>query len=169
MNKDQFAQLLNGRQYRSEMTEAEEMQAAVNDFLVVFGASDDLLEFRGWINDEVGAWKGTTVSISEFGFINSKHVTSSFNVKAEWCPKHTDASWVITADVPYTSFAIMEDEEIFCHGIVIDIKEVNFTKLDARYEKAFDLLNEIVYESGKDIEEVDEEWRQKQIKKMLEL
>ena len=63
----------------------------------------------------------------------------------------------------------MEDEEIFCHGIVIDIKEVNFTKLDARYEKVFDLLNEILYESGRDLEEVDEEWRQKQIKKMLEL
>ena len=55
MTKEQLAELLNGNEYRDEMTKEQEQAAKQNNLLVLFGASDDLLEMRGAIRDEVGA------------------------------------------------------------------------------------------------------------------
>ena len=58
MTKEQLAELLNGNEYRDEMTKEQEQAAKQNNLLVLFGASDDLLEMRGAIRDEVGAYDG---------------------------------------------------------------------------------------------------------------
>lgn len=58
ITKEQFAELLNGNEYRDEMTKEQECIAKENNLLVVFGASDDLLEVRGAISDEYGAYDG---------------------------------------------------------------------------------------------------------------
>ena len=47
MTKEQLAELLNGNEYRDEMTKEQEQAAKQNNLLVLFGASDDLLEMRG--------------------------------------------------------------------------------------------------------------------------
>ena len=54
LTKEQLAAKLNGRSYRSEITPEEERLAKENRLVVVFGASDDLVELRGAINDELG-------------------------------------------------------------------------------------------------------------------
>ena len=46
----EFAAKLDGRQYGDEMRNEEEKLAKELDFLVVFGASDDLAELRGAMN-----------------------------------------------------------------------------------------------------------------------
>jgi hypothetical protein len=46
MTKEAFAELLNGRQYRAELSSEEEQLAMENKLVIVFGASDDLLELR---------------------------------------------------------------------------------------------------------------------------
>jgi hypothetical protein len=58
MTKEQLAALLNGREYGSEITREESAQAAKDGLVVLFGASDDLAEFRGAIHDEHGCWDG---------------------------------------------------------------------------------------------------------------
>ena len=58
MTKEQLAELLNGNEYRDEMTKEQEQAAKENNLLVLFGASDDLLEMRGAIYDEAGAYDG---------------------------------------------------------------------------------------------------------------
>lgn len=54
----EFAAKLDGRQYGDEMRNEEEKLAKELDFLVVFGASDDLAELRGAIDDECGCFNG---------------------------------------------------------------------------------------------------------------
>lgn len=146
MNKEQLAQILNGREYRDEITKEEEQLAKENNLLVCFGASDDLLELRGIIDDEVSAYDGGTALIvkkkggkidvmSENDFEEIEGLMDqndlefnlpSVKVVAEWCPEDLECSWRITSKIPHTTFDIMEDGELYCRGIVIhksDIEE----------------------------------------------
>lgn len=72
MTKEELAGQLNGREYLREIMKSEAEKARANNLLVVFGSSDDLLEFRGTINDEVGAYEGTVVYLSEGDILQNK-------------------------------------------------------------------------------------------------
>jgi hypothetical protein len=140
MNKEQFAELLNGRQYRNEITKEEETLAKENGLLVCFGASDDLLEFRGLVYDEVGAYDGGSVLLvkkkggkidvmSEDDFkevleiMDDKELDFELpkvEVVAEWCPDDLECSWRIKSDLPHATFDILEDGELYCRGIIIE-------------------------------------------------
>jgi hypothetical protein len=59
----EWADRLNGRQYRGELTRSEGDQANTDRVLIVYGASDDLTEFDGILWDEAGAYNGATLAI----------------------------------------------------------------------------------------------------------
>jgi len=52
MNKEELAKLLDGCEYRKEITHEQDQIAKDNNLVVVFGASDDLTEFRGAFYNE---------------------------------------------------------------------------------------------------------------------
>ena len=56
----EFAARLNGREYRSEITKDECAEAKSAGLVVVFGASDDLIEFGGALHGEGGCFDGGT-------------------------------------------------------------------------------------------------------------
>ncbi len=138
MNNQQFADLLTGRQYGKEITEEECQLAKKNNLLVAFGYSDDNLELRGLIHDEYSACEGTNqhfainiyerfvhledlatmILLAEFG-------VKTVSIQAIWQPATLDASWLITTDdVPFATFDIFEDDELFCRGIVIEKADI---------------------------------------------
>jgi hypothetical protein len=137
--RDALAAMLNGREYGDEISKLEEASAKANGLLVVFGASDDLMEFRGAVHDECGAYDGTTAMVHALGvlpewedfdekddedmvqayFANKRH---AFPVAAAWC--EGEYSWVISANVPHATFDILEDGEKYCRGIVIDMADL---------------------------------------------
>ena len=137
MNKERFAQYLNGREYRDEMTEEDEYIAKSNDLVVIFGASDDLTEFRGAINDEVSSWEGGKFFFRDGGIANDDFTEVPQDllkkweadevpmIQAVWCPKdsegNTIASWGFRTKLPHTTFDIMEDGELYCKGIVVHV------------------------------------------------
>ena len=135
MTKEELASRLNGRQYRFEISKAEELEAHASGLIVIFGASDDLLEFRGAIDDEVGAWGGKIVFITPNGLLNNEcddddcPYFQKIVVNAEW--DKDGYSWVITSNLSYAPFDILEDGEKYCRGIVINIltKEENESKV----------------------------------------
>lgn len=49
MTKESLAAILNGRTYGDEITKEEEAQAKAAELVVIYGASDDLVEFGGAI------------------------------------------------------------------------------------------------------------------------
>lgn len=145
MNKEQFAELLNGRQYREEITESEEQLAKENDLIIVFGYSDDNIEFRGLIYDEIPAYDGAEMFIATPGTeiivdedeetyqkaksltavrLNQRRVNEKNFVEAIWSPDELDCSWLIRADIPHATFDIMEDGELFCRGIVLSKSDI---------------------------------------------
>lgn len=146
MNKEEFATLLNGRSYRDEMSREEQEIAKVNDLIVIFGASDDLVEFRGAIYDEIDAYDGcdfiiatpgTEIPVDERNETYRKakvleavpveqHCSVTKNrFKALWCPAGLDCSWLIKTDLPHAPFDILEDGELYCRGLVIEVSSLS--------------------------------------------
>ena len=150
MTKEELATKLNGHKYCEEITEDEVQLAEDNNLVVIFGQSDDLMEFRGAINEEIGAWRGTSVLISKNGLVERPDIESysdreeeldevyekylnnkktARKVEAIWCPKDENGkiyvSWIYKTEIPYTTFDIIEDDGgLYCRGIVIDLKNL---------------------------------------------
>lgn len=145
MNRQDLAALLNGREYRREITKDEEAQAKAAGLLVIFGASDDLVEFRGAIHDEIGANNGTLFRLCKDGELlpqwDSLNLDDSDDPEAEaeryfarkalgfheivalW--DEEGFSWVIKpAPLPHSTFIILDDSENYCRGVVLDLNEI---------------------------------------------
>lgn len=131
MNIFEFAQKLNGREYGSEITRTEENEAEKLGFVVVFGASDDLCEFRGAIDDEAGCFDGGIIHFDKNGIFEDcdsdcKYAYAAKGlcniIEAVWA--EDDYPWTYKTDIPHATFDIMEDGEKYCRGIVFDIQSL---------------------------------------------
>lgn len=137
--KEQLAAQITGREYGEEMTSEEEGQAKESGLVVVFGASDDLLEFRGAINDEAGAYDGGDFYVTPRGLLEAhddceckfcgfeRQKTNATKIVAVW--SKDDYSWQILTDIPHATFEVVEGEEKFCRGIVFDYSELDILTL----------------------------------------
>mgnify|MGYP001558161838 CR=1 FL=1 len=134
MSPQALANLLNGREYRKEITAAEEVQARFHGLVVVYGASDDLMEFAGAIHDELGAYDGTTAYLTGAGLLQNecendecphfeKMKEKAATIDALWCAEG-DYSWTFKTAIPHEEFQIVEDGEPYCRGIVFALADV---------------------------------------------
>lgn len=136
MTKEEMAALLNGRQYRNEITKDECELAKQNNLVVVFGASDDLVEFRGAIYDEEGCYDGGEIYINGGGILpyhetNCECEYCGYEAQLEyakllkviWC-EEDGYSWTYEFDLPYATFDIMDDGEKYCRGIVFSMDDI---------------------------------------------
>lgn len=90
MTKEQLAERLNGRSYCNEITTDEEAAAISAGLVVVFGASDDLIEFRGAINDESDCYDCGTVRVNHGGILNQSDARPCFDKMVETIEAYTD-------------------------------------------------------------------------------
>lgn len=133
MTPEQAAEKLHGNQYGSEGSNKlfAEMKAA--GLVAVFGASDDLMEFRGAIYDEIGCYEGGTAKLNQDGLIVNRcdegdqcpnyKEPPHHKIKAVWCPKKPECSWIYKTDIPHATFDILEDGELYCRGIVFRLAD----------------------------------------------
>jgi hypothetical protein len=131
---EKLAKRLNGRGYMDEMSEEEEQEACDAGIVVVFGYSDDLMEFRGAIDDEIGCYDGGSVRLTSEGILRSecdegedcpyfkKLKLASIPLNAIW--DKDGYSWVYETDIPHSMFDIMGDGEKYCRGIVFEMSKV---------------------------------------------
>ena len=139
MDAKELAAKLNGREYWHEITDEEVRQAKEAGLVVVFGASDDLIEFRGAIRDEGDCYDGGTVLIDTKGVLPSWDEASEseesaqeyFERKAKartitalWA-KVPGYTWTYKTDIPHETFEIVEDGEPYCRGIVFNIGDIS--------------------------------------------
>ena len=127
-----FARRLNGIEY---LEERKEMWKAAKEkgYVVVFGYSDDNIEFRGAIDDEVGAFGGRTVFFTENGKI-SKSNDGEYYIHAAWYGKVGGKTilktfriiddngdlipWTYETNIPHEEFMMYDGGDPFCRGIV---------------------------------------------------
>lgn len=122
-----FAARLNGQQYGAEISRDEERLAKDNGLVVVFGYSDDCMELRGAIDDELGCFDGGVFRLSQRGIWPvSDGCTEPLDggwIKAVWCDSAVGAAWSYQTPVPHAEFNIYEGDEIFCIGIVFALAD----------------------------------------------
>lgn len=137
LNAKELAALLNGRNYGDEITKEEAAQAKAAGLVVVYGASDDLMEFEGAIYDEVGCSDGGIAQVDAKGVLQSfehidhdydalkdffKREDSAVEIEALWCAE-PGYSWTYKTDIPHETFEIVEDGEPYCRGIVFALAD----------------------------------------------
>ena len=121
MKKEELAVLLNGREYRNEITKEQEQLAKDNGLAVVFGYSDDNMEIRGAIYNEYGCYNGGKISFNKTG----DEIKSGKNsITAVWSPKTPDCSWIYKTKIPHANFNILEDGELYCVGMVFSVDDL---------------------------------------------
>ena len=134
MEPKELAELLNGREYGREMTRMEEQLAKDFGLVVVFGASDDLMEFRGCIDDEADCWNGGEIAFTKHGLHwknkgdGSGYWVGDNKIEAQWCKGKTadgeTISWTYKTSIPHADFMVLEDEEPYCRGIVFKLDDL---------------------------------------------
>lgn len=133
----EVAKRMDWREYGRELplNEASELKAA--GIVVVYGASDDLCEFGGAIDDEVGCYNGRTIYVDRHGVKDPEDVQESHGkngwdryknqaakINAKWCENDGGPSWTYSTDIPHAIFSIMEDDEAYCVGIVFLLSDL---------------------------------------------
>ena len=139
MTKEELAAQLDGREYRGEITREEAATAKSAGLVVVFGASDDLMEFRGAIYDEFGCYGGRTALVDADGLLPEfesarddedacrryfERKLKARAIEAIWNGNADGYAWTLKADIPHEVFAIMEEGEPFSRGIVFSLSSL---------------------------------------------
>jgi hypothetical protein len=137
MDAKEFAKLLNGRTYRSEIELHEAKMAYDEDLVVVFGAYDDLMEFRGSLDDEIGLYDGGTAFVGRDDVIGISHNCDCEHcefkeklkkdyiaIEAVWGDKDVGASWSYKTSIPHETFNIYDEGELYCVGIVFSFDDL---------------------------------------------
>lgn len=125
MNIKDFAKNIDGKQYGYPQFTKEELRIAEeNGFVIVCGASDDLMEFYGAITSEGDCFDGGTVWFNKGGVIDAPATTGDKSIDALWS-KEDDITWTYKTDIPHETFMVYEDDEKYCRGIVFSIADLN--------------------------------------------
>ena len=132
MDIKDFAEMLNGTKYGYQQFSKEIIQIAKdNGFVIVCGASDDLVEFYGAYEDEAGGvFDGGVVTFDSEGTSDDGKMHRNL-IAAYWCgmiagheQREYNATWEYETDIPHEKFIIKEDDENYCEGIVFRIEDM---------------------------------------------
>lgn len=135
MTKEQLAERLNGRQIGNEITKDEAITAKRDGLLVIYGSSDDLVELAGMFSEECGAYNGTVFYLHSKGVCESDHdcecrfcgwldlMEKCAKIRAIWCFGE-NYSWTYETSLPHATFDVLDGNEKYCRGIVIDARDL---------------------------------------------
>lgn len=143
MNAQNLAALLDGLDYGEEdfyaRVEYFHGEAKANCLVIVYGDSDDLIEFRGAIRDEAGCFEGGTILFDAKGVLPSwdsaseseesakdyfERKAKAKTIEALWA-NEPGYSWTYKTDIPHETFEIVEDGEPYCRGVVFALADLN--------------------------------------------
>jgi hypothetical protein len=138
VNAKELAAQLNGMQYPLRLPKTLTDEAKASGLVIVYGASDDLMEFEGAIYDEVGCYDGGTAYVDAKGLLPDRdsieddedlkdyfaRQPNAKTIEALWC-KEGEYSWTYKTDIPHETFEVLEDgEPPYCRGIVFALADI---------------------------------------------
>ena len=127
MTLKEFSERLNGIEYNgySILSKEDIKIAKENGFVIVTGASDDLMELEGAIEDEAGCFDDGKVYISKRGVEEKK---TKNMIEALWCQTKDENGvvipWAYETKIPHETFLVMDAGEVYCMGIVFNANDV---------------------------------------------
>lgn len=146
MTRDELATQLNGTEYPVRISKELGAQAKAAGLVVVYGASDDLMEFEGAIHEEFGAYGGTIEFVDAVGtfpdfddLCDSKDFDGLYGYFGRYAKRHEieaiwdggdGYSWTYKTDIPHATFEVTEDGEPYCCGIVFSLADLGPATVD---------------------------------------
>lgn len=134
MDIKEFAKSISGKEYGYPQFTKEEIETAKeNGFVIVYGASDDLMEFEGAIRDEGGCFDGGRVYFNKTEVCQDESDRSAFDnysnsINAVWDGDADEngklITWTYETSIPHETFMICEGGEPYCRGIVFNISDL---------------------------------------------
>ena len=127
----EVAEILDGNEYADEMLGLDLDEVRKSGIVVVFGYSDDNIEFRGAIDEELGCYGGGVFYLTKEGLVENcdeecahfqRAMAKAVTIEAFWC-KEGGPDWSYETDIPHETFMIMEDGTEFCRGIVFKLSD----------------------------------------------
>lgn len=129
----EIAAQLDGCEYGSEGSKALWATMKAEGLVAVFGASDDLMELRGAIDDEESAYDGAEVFVTPQGLFKPCDDNCAYSIAAQKAAAQIDAlwdagdgepPWTYETEIPHATFNVFEDGEVYCRGIVFALADV---------------------------------------------
>jgi hypothetical protein len=138
MTKEMLAAQLQGLSYRAEPSKVLLSTAYAAGLVIVYGASDDIIEFRGAWCEEYGAGNGETFLLTPDGVFDNdacidaciyyreaqdKAIREGSKLTALWCEEEP-YSWTYKTTLPHATFEIYEDDKPYAKGIVFALADI---------------------------------------------
>ena len=138
---ESIAKELDGIEYPVRIPENCSRDAKKFGIVIVYGASDDLMEFRGAIDDEVGAYDGGEALVDARGLLPSRSDIDddviledffarrklAWLIEALWCAEG-EWRWTFRTDIPHATFEVGETDgnetNPYCRGIVFSLDDL---------------------------------------------
>lgn len=131
--RDEIAAELDGSEYPLRVSKELQARAKEAGVVIVYGASDDLMEIDGVMTDEIGCNDGGTAYITPLGIVENEcsdsdcpyfesQKDSAATIDAVW---NIDGySWMYKTKIPHVTFEVVEAGEKYCRGIVFDLDDI---------------------------------------------
>lgn len=142
-----LAKLINNNDYGCELNNIYNIDVEAlcrkNKWIILFPYSDDCLEVRGYIDDEISAFNGGKYKILKKGdFYQDEYEENTYHkanvnqiieaendatIYMEWCPKNKNYTWDISCDYTnsvYFNIIGEEDNEIWAKCCIIDVSNI---------------------------------------------
>lgn len=137
----ELADQLNFSAYGFTLSALQQQFAKERGLVVVYGASDDLMEFEGAFRDEGYVINGGTVRVDAEGLLpaNADDLDTdeeraryyyrggkSKSIEALWCDEVNGGGfdWAYRTDIPHATFEVMDGDEPYCRGIVFALADL---------------------------------------------
>ena len=128
MSIEVFAKKLGTRPMGDEAPYHMVCEAQRQRYLVIFGSSDDLVEICGYHHYEFNALRPITLYVTRNCVYSADTIypSTAKSIHAEYSAPTTNnpALWKFTTDIPHVTFDVMEGNELFCRGLVIDLNNL---------------------------------------------
>lgn len=130
MDLKQAAACINRNEYRAEVPRDLRVRLKEAGIVAIYGASDDLTEFDGALQDEAYPGSDGAMRLTQRGLEYNRCDCGDCpnwkpgpdNIRAQW--DHGGYSWFISTDLPHEEFVIMEDDETYCRGVVVNLADL---------------------------------------------
>lgn len=139
MTKEELAAQLNGIEYPCRISKELKAAAKAAGLVIVYGASDDLMEFDGAIYDEVGVYNGGEALLDAKGVLDRSQIDDDDDeaiadfvarkggarkIEAIWSNAGNEAAWTYKTDIPHVNFDVMDEGDTYCRGLVFALSDL---------------------------------------------
>lgn len=119
-----LAKELDNRVYDDKLTKYVIKLAKDNNLVIVSAIGDDVIQFSGFIKDEVDCFRGGNIYLDKDGVYTKQSIENSRKIIQVLWEKQRLYTWKFITKIPHQTFSIKKDGKNFCLGIVFKMNNI---------------------------------------------